>query len=140
MFGSRLLAEGTAVMEGEESKHVPESEIIRSPLQMPKVFNRLVELPIVKSTYGRVSGVYYLAKEKSTVAMIGLSATEVSLKAVGAAVKVTYTALPSSGFVGRLKLSFEKKGKPRKNFGCIRCRSLLKLALAVALDKLLVSV
>lgn len=118
LFGSRLLAEGTAVMEGEESKHVPESEIIRSPLQMPRVFNRLVELPIVKSTCGRVTGIYDLAKEKSKVAMIGLSATEVSLKAVGAAVKVTYTALPSSGLVGSLKGSFEKKGKPLQNPGC----------------------
>ena len=105
-------------MEGEESKHVPESEIIRSPLQMPRVFNRLVELPIIKSTCGHVSGIYDLAKEKSTVAMIGLSVTEVSLKAVGAAVKVTYTALPSSGLVGCLKGSFEKKGKPRQNFSC----------------------
>ena len=105
-------------MEGEESKHVPESEIIRSPLQMPRVFNRLVELPIIKSTCGRVSGIYDFAKEKSTVAMIGLSVTEVSLKAVGAAVKVTYTALPSSGLVGFLKGSFEKKGKPRQNFRC----------------------
>ncbi|XP_020621637.1 uncharacterized protein LOC110059275 [Orbicella faveolata] len=105
-------------MEGEESKHVPESEIIRSPLQMPRVFNRLVELPIVKSTCGRVTGIYDLAKEKSKVAMIGLSATEVSLKAVGAAVKVTYTALPSSGLVGSLKGSFEKKVSQVDNMAC----------------------
>ena len=106
-------------MEGEaESKHVPESEIIRSPLQMPRVFNRLVELPIIKSTCGRVSGMYDYAKENSKVAMIGLSATEVSLKAVGAVVKVTYTSLPSSGLVGSLKGGFEDRGKPRENSGC----------------------
>ena len=127
-------------MEGEESKHVPESEIIRSPLQMPRVFNRLVELPIVKSTYGRISGVYDLAKEKSKVAMIGLSVTEVSLKAVGAAVKVTYTALPSSGFVGSLKLIFEKKGKPRKNFGWKVWATFKTRSCCSTLDELLVSV
>ena len=105
-------------MEGEEGKHVPESEIIRSPLQTPKVFNRLAELPIVKSTCGRVTGIYALAKEKSKVAMIGLTATEVSLKTFGAAVKVTYTALPSSGLVGSLKGSFETKGMPLEIPGC----------------------
>ena len=105
-------------MEDEESKHVPENEIIRSPLQMPRIFNRLVELPIVKSTCGRVSGIYDLAKEKSVIANVGLRATEVSLKAVGTAVRVTYTALPSSGFVGSLKGGFEERGKPCENSGC----------------------
>lgn len=105
-------------MEGAESKHVCENGTSSSALQMPRVFSRLVELPIVKSTCGRVSGIYEHAKEKSLVAMVGLSATEVSLKAVVAAAKITYTALPSSGLVGNLKGSFEEKGKPLHNPGC----------------------
>jgi len=125
-------------MEGEESKHVPESEIIRSPLQTPRVFNCLAELPIVKSTCGRVSGLYALAKEKSKVAMISLTATEVSLKAVGAVVKVTYTALPSSGLVGSLKGGFEKKGMSLQN-RVVRCGLFLRLGRDVACDKIVVS-
>ena len=118
VVSSRLLAEATAVMRGEQSKHVPENEIIRSPLQMPRVFNRLVELPIVKSTCERASNIYDFAKEKSWVAKVGLGATEGSLKAVGSAVKVTYTAFPSSGLLGSLKGGFEDGGKPCQNSVC----------------------
>lgn len=105
-------------MEGAESKHVCANGTSSSALQMPRFFSRLVEYPIVKSACGRVSGIYEQAKEKSSVAMVGLSATEVSLKAVAVAAKVTYTALPSSGLVGGLKGSFEEKGKPLQNSGC----------------------
>ena len=105
-------------MEGEESKHVCENGTSSPALQMPRFFSRLVELPVVKSACGRVSGMYEQAKEKSSVAMVGLRATEVSLKAVTVVAKVTYTALPSSGLVGGLKGSFEEKGKPFQNPGC----------------------
>ena len=102
-------------MESEESKPVCLEEPKRSPLQMPRVLSHLVELPIVKSACEQVSDMYERTKEKSLVSMVGFSAAEVSLKAVLVAAKVTYTALPSSGMVGKLKDSFEEKGKPLCN-------------------------
>lgn len=98
-------------MESEESKDVCVNETRRSPLQMPRLFDRLVELPIVKSACEQVSDMYERTKEKSLVSMVGFSAAEVSIKAVLVAAKVTYTALPSTGLVGKLKDSFEEKGK-----------------------------
>lgn len=98
-------------MESEESKYVCVDESRRSPLQTPRLFSRLFELPIVKSTCEQVSDMYERTKEKSLVSMAGLSAAEVSIKAVLVAAKVTYTALPSSGLVGKFKDSFEEKGK-----------------------------
>lgn len=98
-------------MAGEGDKEDCVHETKRSPLQMPQVFNRLVQLPIVKSTCEKVSEMYERTKEYSLVSMVGLSAAEVSINAVVVAAKVTYTSLPSSGVMGKVKEGFEEKGK-----------------------------
>lgn len=87
---------------------------------MPQVFNRLVQLPIVKSTCEKVSEMYERTKEYSLVSMVGLSAAEVSINAVVVAAKVTYTSLPSSGVMGKVKEGFEEKGKSAARQGCLR--------------------
>ena len=99
-------------MESEEDSHVCVNETRKSPvLQMPRVFSRLVGLPIVKSTCEQVSDLYGRTKDKSLVFMFGFSAAEVYMNAVVVAAKLTYTALPSSGLMGKLKDTFEEKGK-----------------------------
>ena len=98
-------------MAGEGDKEACVHETKRSPLQMPQVFNRLVQLPIVKSTCEKVSEMYERTKEYSLVSMVGLSAAEVSINAVVVAAKVTYTSLPSSGVMGKVREGFEEKGK-----------------------------
>lgn len=54
---------------------------------------------------------YERTKEYSLLSMVGLSAAEVSINAVVVAAKVTYTSLPSSGVMGKVKEGFEEKGK-----------------------------
>lgn len=98
-------------MANEENQQACVNETNKAPLQIPQVFNRLVQLPIVKSTCEKVSGMYERTKEYSLFSMVGLSAAEVSINAVVVAAKVTYTSLPSSGVMGKVKEGFEEKGK-----------------------------
>lgn len=105
-------------MAGEGDKEACVHETKRSPLQMPQVFNRLVQLPIVKSTCEKVSEMYERTKEYSLVSMVGLSAAEVSINAVVVAAKVTYTSLPSSGVMGKVKEGFEEKVFQADSMAC----------------------
>lgn len=100
-------------MESEESKEaVCVNENRKSTLLMPRFLSRLAQLPIVKSACEQMSDMYERTKEKNLVSMVGFSAAEVSMNAVVVAAKITYTALPSSGVLGKMKEGLEEKGKP----------------------------
>lgn len=100
-------------MESEESKEaVCVNENRKSTLLMPRFLSRLTQLPIVKSACEQMSDMYERTKEKNLVSMVGFSAAEVSMNAVVVAAKITYTALPSSGVLGKMKEGLEEKGKP----------------------------
>ncbi|PFX34893.1 hypothetical protein AWC38_SpisGene133 [Stylophora pistillata] len=105
-------------MANEENQQACVNETKKSPLQIPQVFNRLVQLPIVKSTCEKVSGMYERTKEYSLLSMVGLSAAEVSINAVMVAAKVTYTSLPSSGVMGKVKEGFEEKVFQADSMAC----------------------
>ena len=79
---------------------------------IPKVFNRLNELSVVKSMCEQVSGVYERTRERNRATQLGLGAAEVSVKTALHTTRLVYSALPSTGFTGKLKEELEEKGKP----------------------------
>jgi len=95
--------------ESEETKHTAVAEIKRSSLQMPRVVNRLNQLPIVNSLCEQVSGIYERTREKNVATQLGFSAAEVAMKAAAVTTRLAYSTLPSSGFAGKLKDGFEEK-------------------------------
>ena len=97
--------------ESEEIEEVAVSEIKRSSLQVPRVLNRLNELPIVNSLCEKASDIYERTRERNVATQLGFSAAEVTAKAFMVITRFTYSNIPQSGLVGKLKEGFEEKGK-----------------------------
>ena len=77
---------------------------------IPNFFNRLNELPIVKSMCEQVSGAYERTRERNIATQLGFGAAEVTFKTVLLTTRLTYSVLSSTGFTGKLKEGFEEKG------------------------------
>lgn len=106
-----MLAMEETMAESEEVKHVAVTESKSPSVQMPRVLNRLNELPIVNALCEQVSDIYERTRDRNLATQLGFSVAEVTVKAAVVTTRLTYSNLPSSGFVGKLKEGFEEKGK-----------------------------
>ena len=77
---------------------------------IPKFFNRLNELPIVKSMCVQVSDAYERTRERNIATQLGFGAAEVSFKTALLTTRLVYCVLSSTGFTEKLKEGFEEKG------------------------------
>lgn len=94
--------------EGPENVSVVQNETSSS--RMPRVLQRLNELPIVISVCGYTSDMYTRIREKNYGTQLGFGAAEGAVKAVVVTSHMTYSILPKCGLAGKLKDGFEQKG------------------------------
>jgi len=94
--------------EGPENVNVVQNETSSS--RMPRVLQRLNELPIVISLCDYTSDMYTRIREKNYGTQLGFGAAEVAVKAVVVTSHLTYSTLPKCGFARKLKEGFDQKG------------------------------